>query len=196
MSRSAMYNSAFLTRVPRAYFCDLPTAKDMDLDTMDARTFYMYEDTCFSWEHTRPVDSSYTQFYLNTGPYVHAWHDLRVHVPGVTDSVVMVIGDTALPLTRMDGNYWLLKTFTKTLPFLPLPMHAQPELRLGPQQMPSDFTLSFCCIHLAEQLRDDVEDDCYMDGPGNSKFIFTAAQFTRIHDADADADWAYIQVGT
>lgn len=188
-----MYNSAFLTRVPRAYFSDIPTAKDMDLDTMDARTFYMYEDTCFSWEYTRSVDSSYSQFYLNTGPHVHAWHDLRVHVPGVTDSVVMVIGDTALPLTRMDGNYWLLKTFTKTQPFLPLPMHAQPELRLGPQQMPSDFTLSFCCIHLAEQLRDDVEDDCYMDGPGNSKFIFTAAQFTRILDADTDADWAYIQ---
>ena len=181
-----MYRSIRLKHVSSHWFENIPTVKELRIDPRDVDDFYTYENVCFSWEHSLTISNMNNMFYMNHIQEIHAMYDIRVHVHGIADSVAMILGQDQLPFTHLSDNFWLLKTFTSVYPLLSLPLHRNPAINVHSE---SPYTLSFCCCNLTPAMEEIVEDDCYMDGPGKSKFIFTENFFAYIENAEEDDEW-------
>lgn len=177
------YRSAVMNHVPSVWFENIPTVKELDIDPRDAEDFYMHEEECFSWEHNVTSQGLY---YMEDMREIHAVYDIRVHIHGSTDSVVMMLGDVHLPFTHLSDNFWLLKTFTRLQPLLHLPLHRNPVIDV---QCEHPYTLSFCCCNLTPEMEEIVENDCYMNGPEWSKFIFTRNFFAFVENSLEDEEW-------
>ena len=180
-----MYRSVPLVCIPPNWFEDIPTAEELGIDPEDAAS---YDDTSFTWEHANTLTSKLGMVILKWCIPVHAIYDIHVHTHDV-QCVTLRFGYADLRFTQVGHNHWTLTTFTRTRPLIWAASMEDIIISMRYKTKNPVVTLRFCCHHLKQSMVDMIEDGCYMNGPGRSKFVFLNKYFAHVENPEKDDKW-------